>query len=277
MGKSTAWDVCVSEIDTEKLASDLEAAGVGYLIFTMMQRTRFMCAPNAVFDGITGYQPGEACAKRDLVTDLYESLSKRGIDLMLYWTGDGPLDDPKAGSAYGYTTQNEPVGQGFVEKWAATGAEYSRRYGKKVKGWWVDGCYKQIGYDQKKLEILARGLRTGNPDAIIALNRGVEKRVEAYADCEDYTCGEMNAFEDLPDTRFVGGKQWHILSYLGESPDTPWNGWCRPGCRYDGAYMREYVKRVHSRGGVVTVDVILFRDGHLDPAQIGVLSEIGRD
>ncbi len=34
----------------------------------------------------------------------------------------------------------------------------------KVVGWWVDGCYQSIGYDENKLAILAKGLKSGNPD-----------------------------------------------------------------------------------------------------------------
>lgn len=52
-----------------------------------------MIAPNAQYDVYTGYAPGEACATRDLVLDLYDALSPQGIKLMLYWTGDGPHFD----------------------------------------------------------------------------------------------------------------------------------------------------------------------------------------
>jgi hypothetical protein len=33
------------------------------------------------------------------------------------------------------------------------------RYGKKVAGWWVDGCYPFIGYDEERLNILASALK----------------------------------------------------------------------------------------------------------------------
>jgi hypothetical protein len=38
---------------------------------------------------------------RDLVADLYRSLEKRGIKLMLYWTGDGPREDAQATQGLG--------------------------------------------------------------------------------------------------------------------------------------------------------------------------------
>ena len=59
LGRSTTWDECVKEFDTERFASAMAEAGAGYVIFTTHQRTRFMIAPNATFDRITGYQFGE--------------------------------------------------------------------------------------------------------------------------------------------------------------------------------------------------------------------------
>ena len=94
LGRRTSWDDCVREFDTEKFAERMHEAGAGYVIFTMMQRSRFLIAPNATFDRKTGYKPGEACATRDLVEDLYQSLNKR-IALMLYWTGTGRATIPR--------------------------------------------------------------------------------------------------------------------------------------------------------------------------------------
>jgi len=53
-------------------------AGAGYVIFTVMQVSRFMIAPNAAFDRISGYPPGEACAARDLV-DLVDTIKMKRV------------------------------------------------------------------------------------------------------------------------------------------------------------------------------------------------------
>ncbi|MBN2308021.1 MAG: alpha-L-fucosidase, partial [Candidatus Hydrogenedentes bacterium] len=172
MGKSTPWDECVRDFDTERFADAAAEAGAGYVIFTVMQISRFMIAPNATFDRISGYQPGEACATRDLVEDLYQSLSKRNIRLMLYWTGDGPRADEKAGPAFGC---GSPVSTEFVQKWADVFREYGERYGDKVAGIWCDGCYSFIGYDDEKLRILSDGLHAGSDTRIVAMNPGVEE------------------------------------------------------------------------------------------------------
>jgi len=274
LGRSTTWDECVKEFDTERFASAMAEAGAGYVIFTTHQRTRFLIAPNAAFDRITGYRPGEACATRDLIEDLYHSLSKRKIPLMLYWTGTGPSSDAKANASMGWDT---PIPDAWIKKWAAITAEYGERYGKKVAGWWVDGCYAKhgnLGYNDAKLAPLARALKAGNPQRIIALNPGVE--LSAYSVHDDYTAGEMNAFLERPASRWLDGKQWHVLSYLGpERADNYLSaGWCEPGSKYGKQELAEYVRTVHQKGGVVSIDVLLFRDGGIDRSQLEVLKAI---
>lgn len=268
LGKGSSWDECVRDFDTERFADTMAEAGAGYVIFTVMQISRHMIAPNATFDRITGYKPGEACATRDLIEDLYVSLNRRGIPLMLYWTGDGPRADAKAGPAYGCGT---PVSKEFVQKWADTFREYGERYGDKIAGIWCDGSYSFIGYDDEKLGILAEGLRAGNPNRIIALNPGVDPLVKAYTPHEDYTCGEQNKFFDMPAGRFLNGEQWHILSFLSGT----W--WGAPGVGYAKADLAEYVFDVNQRGGVVSVDVLLFRDGSLDRSQVETLKAVRKE
>ena len=271
----TDWSEYIDSLDADLIAGQIAEANAGYLCLTVMQRSKNMLAPNETFNRITGYKTGEACAKRDFIDDMYKALNKHGIDLLLYYTGDGPLDDPQAGKAFGYTSQNDKVPMEFVQKWADVVREYSIRYGSKVKAWWADGCYSFIGYDEPRLKIMAEALRAGNPDALVALNRGVEARVSAYSEHDDFTTGEMNDFTDLPDSRFISGAQWHTLSFLGVPPDgNIYNGWCQPGVKYTGEYMRDYITKVHERGGVVTIDVCMFRDGRIDKDQMNVLRKL---
>ncbi len=264
LGRETSWDECVDEFDTDRFAATMHEVGAGYVIFTVMQRKRTLIAPNATFDRITGYKPGQACARRDLIEDLYTSLSRYKIPLMLYYTGDGPCDDPQAAKAFGWSN---PVTDDFVQRWSSVAREYGERYGKKVVGWWVDGSYPWLEYNDPRLAVFADALRAGNPDRIIAFNRGVDPKVMSYTPHEDYTCGEQNRFFDIPAKRFLDGEQWHILSFLGDR-------WGAPGCHYSKQDLRDYVFEVHRRGGVVSIDVILFRDGSLDRSQVELLKAV---
>ena len=274
LGRATSWDECVREFDVERFADAMAEAGAGYVIFTTHQRTRFLIAPNATFDRITGYRPGEACATRDLIEDLYQALHKRNIPLMLYWTGNGPSTDAKANAAMGWQA---PIAREWLLKWASITEEYALRYGDKVAGWWVDGCYFKHGnlqYDDEKLGVLARALKAGNPKRIIGLNPGVE--LTAYSRHEDFTAGEQNRFHIQPTGRWLNGEQWHVLSYLGA--DRPGNylaaGWGEPGVRYPKEELAQYVSTVNQAGGVVSIDVLLYRDGGLDRSQREVLKAL---
>jgi len=275
--KETSWNDCVNGFDAALLARQLKEAGAGYLFFTVMQGTRYLCAPNAAYNEITGFKPGEAASDRDLINDLYEALNPYGIDLYLYYTGDGPHMDPVGGPAFGFTEPRTGVTYEFINKWAAVLREYCVRYGDKVKGWWIDGCYTFFDYDDDKLKIYKDAVRAGNERAVVAFNGGVFDKVAYYCIHDDFLCGEMNDFVDMPGSRFLKGKQWHLLAPIGVSPDeTAWNAWCKPGVKRSGAYMREYVRKVNEKGGVVTVDVCLMRDGSFLTDQFEVLKEIGR-
>lgn len=263
MGKpQVSLDEWVNGFDVEHFADQVKESGAPYVFVTMMQRTRYMIAPNSTYDRLTGYKPGEACSKRDLVLDLADSLEKRGVKLMLYWTGDGPRQDPQA--AKGMGGWNGKVTDAYVQNWADVAAEYSKRYGEKVHGWWVDGCYTHIGYNEKRWGILARGLKAGNPKAIIALNNPSMSHANSSSDFDDFTTGEVNAFTDVPDSRWRDGKQFHVLSYLGPN-------WGTPGTRYSADYLTDYVGAVNDAGGVVTIDVAQFRDGSIDTKQLDVI------
>jgi len=219
LGKQTSWDECVRDFDTERFAADVEASGAGYAIVTVMQISRFMIAPNATFDRITGYKPGEACATRDLIEDLYQSLSRRNIKLMLYWTGDGPRADDKAGPAYGC---GNPVSKEFVQKWADTFREYGERYGDKIAGIWCDGCYSFIGYDDEKLGILAAGLHAGSDTRIIALNPGVDPEVRRTSSMK-YPSNAISAASSgtfFPSSARPGGPTRASATRKPSSPNT---------------------------------------------------------
>jgi len=290
----TGWDECVNALDVELLARQLYEINAGYLIFTVMQQSRYMIAPNNTFDRLTGYAPGQACAARDLIGDLYNALEKYNIALFLYFTGDGPTHDEKAASGIKGTSKF-PVEDGFVRLWASVLEEYSVRYGEKIKGWWVDGLYEGIGYNDDNIKIVRDAALKGNPDALFSANYlgclsgGENKYIEGIGDtlfgnfyheivaptkyC-DYTAGEVVNFDAYPHGRFIGNAQSHVLSFLGIPPEPirVYDGWAKSGSKYSGGYMRRYIECVNKIGGVVSVDVCLHRSGSIDKEQLSVLN-----
>ena len=202
------WEERVAMFDTDRYARTLHEVGAHYAFFTLMQGSRYLCAPNAAFDRICGTRPGEACSRRDLIRDLIDSLKKYDIPLFLYYTGDGPYLDPECGPKMGYhDRETEVVNPLFVENWCEVLREYSLRYGDGVKGWWIDGTFRYLGYrDDEFFKLYREAALAGNPDAIIAFNNGVSQpdtdrpEVQKYLDGITHPLARVRALEAVADT-----------------------------------------------------------------------------
>lgn len=299
LGRNTSWSDCVDEFNVVAYADSVSTAGARWAIITMMQGSRYLLGPNSVYDAFTGYAPGDACSRRDLVLELSDALSARGIALMLYWTGDGPHEDAQASAGLGWPeapTSRSDVPLLFAQRWAAVMAEYAQRYAGRIAGWWVDGCYtvrgsvethlvpahhapfieltlcpltllmpQYFGYDDDKLYPYSEAVRSGNPLALLALNHGVQHPISRYSAWENYTCGESNDFTEIPVSRFVNGSLWHELSFIGSA-------WAAPGVRYSAPVLGAYLAAVNSIGGAVSIDAQLFRNGSINAQQVAVLA-----
>jgi hypothetical protein len=277
MGKITRWDSCVNDFNTDLFAKQMNDIGAGYVIFTMYQGTRFICTPSESFEKITGYKRGEATSHRDLIMDLSNSLQKYNIKLFLYVTGDGTYRDQQANVAFKNPmlqwkqNSNKFIATGvWVNNWAGVLQEWSMRYGKRISGWWVDGAFSFHGYNDVLLSKFYYVLKSGNQNSVVAFNPSPQKKVMYYSKWDDYTAGEMNDFKDLPS---IGGKingtQWHIVSYLGTD-------WKSPAVRYTKKYMVNYINKVNSLGGVVTINTSLFRNGSISAEQLTFLKEVSK-
>ena len=255
----------VNQFDVDALAAQLESVGAKYLVLTLGQNSGFMNSPNPTYERVTGYQPGERCSTRDLPLDLYRVLHPKGIRLMLYLPCQVPNRDVRAQQAFGLAQgpKDQPIDVAFAKKWAEVIHDWSARYGDKVAGWWFDGGYEWVGFNNEIAAIYADAVKRGNPNAIVTFNPGV--KLIRWTEAEDYTAGELNEpFETVPTERWVDGSQWHALTYLGSS-------WSKRDTRYPAKRWADWVGNVVANGGVVTLDV----GPNWDPQQgpIGAISE----
>lgn len=268
------WNEHVACLDVKKLAEQLHEVGAHYFCITTQQGKSPMTVPTKRYEEITGYKTGEMTPERDFVPELYEELQKYGIDLMLYCTGDGPWLDDKAGKAFGYRCENHeiPVTTEFVRKWAEVLEEMSVRYGKMVKGWWMDGCHPCIDYDEEKWTIFKDAIKKGNPEAVVAFNASIVDRVKSFSPQDDYVAGERSWFDQIPDdSNYIdGGKLWHIFTYMGYNKENfgVHNGWGQKGCRFTPEYLYDFVKAATDKGGMVTIDINMDRYGNFDTEQL---------
>ena len=171
----------------------------------------------------------------------------------------------------------------FVKNWAAVLEEYAVRYGSLVKGWWVDGCYKDLGYNNELLSVYYKAIKKGNPEAMSAFNSGTASFVNNGDDTpvkwyenESFTCGEDNDFTYVFKARFTNGAQNHLLIPFGCYRDgNICAGWRNTGVRRSREYVAEYIRKNNAAGAVITVDIFVDQHGNFDPAQVEALKYIG--
>jgi alpha-L-fucosidase len=278
LGGGPDWNKRVDAFDVEKFAEQLQQTGAGYLIFTLGQNSGYYCSPNATYEKYAGYKTGERCSRRDLPMEIADALAKRGIRLMLYLPSRSPQRDKQAMIGLHDVDQQQPAPQEFTRRWSKVIAEWSLRYGKKISGWWFDGSYNTAGWDDLSKpynwNTWADACRAGNPEGILAFNPGtrIDKAFSALTDQQDYTAGEQNKFQATPETNPApNGVQWHILSFLG----THWAA--KDGPTNSDQYMIDYVRKVNSLGGTVSIDVNVSSDGTIYQPHLRQLIAIGRE
>jgi dienelactone hydrolase len=238
----------VEKFDVDALANQLETAGARYFVLTLGQNTGYFNSPNVTYDRYIGYKAGERCAKRDLPLALSVALKKKRIRLMLYLPCQVPNEDARAQAAFGLPQgkKDQPINLVFAQKWAEVIQEWSDRYGENISGWWFDGGYEHIHFNESIAEVYARAAKHGNPKTIVTFNPGV--RVIHYSEAEDYTAGELNEpLDQVPASRWLNGSQWHALTFLGST-------WGQRDTRYSAEQWADWVGKVAGRQGVVTLD-----------------------
>lgn len=270
------WVKTTDSLDIKAYAARIAATGATHFGITLMQGTKYMLSPNKTYDEIAGTKPGEACAIRDVPLELGEELAKYGVDLYLYYTGDGPHKDPVIGGRFGMVEADRTATPAFVANWSAVLKEYAVRYGSLVKGWWIDGCYDFFKYNEELMAPYWDACHAGNPDCLVAMNCGVlsgqpQKRYSK----DEYTSGEYNDFVVIPESGIIDGAFAHMLAPLGIAPNGDNNcSWKCPGLKRDGEYMYNYIKKLHEVGCALTIDIMVYPDGTFDPAQAEMLAKL---
>ncbi|MCE5279566.1 MAG: alpha-L-fucosidase [Planctomycetaceae bacterium] len=247
-GTIEEWNKRLDGFDVDGLAKQLKELGAGYLMITSKHGGKFTLAPNAAFEKAN---PG-CTPKRDLIGDLAEALDKQGIGLMLYYATGMGIDKPKVANVTA-----EVIG------------EWSKKYGKKVRGWWLDN---NVG-DQDLQKLIADAARSGNPDTVVGFSPPKAPSPRRNSPQDDYTAGNTHAPGPARCSgRFVDGAQWHILTYLG-------NNWAgvhkKAGMRFSPERAAGMTAGALSKGGVVTWDVKPLASGLIDPAYLPGLKAIG--
>lgn len=287
------WNRQVKAFDVQATVELLRKVRAGYLIFTIGQSSGFYCSPNATYERIVGGP--SRLSRRDLLGEMADACAAAGIPLIAYLPVHGPTAYREANEALGFTPTwdasnwglkpgSYTVRPGVDERmseaqgnWEAIIREWSLRWGKQVRGWWMDGCYhadKMYRHkDAPNFASFTAALKAGNPDSLVAFNSGVFPMVKPTSEFDDYTAGEMNEMT-APNKfyalgRLVDGAQFHLLSFLGSF-------WRDGEPRYPDGLVIEYTRYINSLGGVMSWDVPIDMAGRIPDAFVAQLTAIGR-
>jgi hypothetical protein len=269
------WNKLVDGFDVEGIAKQLQSVGAGYYQISIGQNSGYYLSPNATYDKLTGAQQSK-CSRRDLVADLYEALNKRGIRLLVYLPSGAPARDHAADTALEWRNGPYPNRE-FQVKWEQVIREWSQRWGKKVVGWWFDGCYFPNSMYRSpqapNFASFAAGARAGNPDAAVAFNPGVVYRILSMTPYEDFTAGEIDQPERVTIRRAADGKmdgvQIQMLSYLGTT-------WGTGSPRFSTEQAVGFSRKIAEAGGAVTWDVPVELNGTISRAFVDQLAAVGK-
>jgi hypothetical protein len=195
---------------------------------------------------------------------------------MVYLPSGAPAGDSIARA--GLQWQNGPhPNREFQIKWEQVIREWSERWGKKISGWWFDGCYwpntMYRSPEPPNFASFAAAARVGNLQSAVAFNPGVVYRSLSLTPHEDFTAGEIDQPERISIKRASGGKidgaQIHILSFLGET-------WGMGSPRFSIEQIVGWSNKVADEGGVITWDVPIQSSGLISQPFIDQLSRIGQ-
>ncbi len=265
------WNKRVDAFDVAGLAAQLESMGAPYCVITLGQNSGHYCTPNATYDKYVAKGRPSKCARRDLIADLYDVLSPKGIRLMVYLPAGAPNRDKKAMAGLKWKN-GAHRNREFQIMWEAVIREWSTRWGRKVAGWWFDGCYwPDATYRHEEppnFKSFAAAARAGNPDSILAFNPGVKVPIICHTPVEDYTAGEIGNALDLGAkckqgrySRWVDAAQLHMLTYLGPT-------WGRGKPRFTNEQVADITRNVVACGGVVSWDVPIRVSGLIEPEHV---------
>jgi hypothetical protein len=271
---SEAWDERIDRFDVPRFASQVAQSGAGYVIWTLGQNSGHFCSPNATYDAITEIHPSK-CSRRDLIAEIADALAAYNIKTIAYLPSGAPQFDTQAVAALQWRVDDNDTRQAiFQMHWQEIIRQWSTRWGDKISGWWIDGCYwpEQMYFheDSPNMTSFIAALRAGNPDGIVAFNRGPAAPVKPFSDLEDYTAGETS--EGLPLSVEVKDNgqcesQFHVLVFAGAS-------WGRGAPRFNADFVRTYTHFINSRGGAVSWDIPIGEQGEIPVAFLELVGNI---
>jgi len=250
----------VDDFDVNRFAEMVEATGAGYVILTIGHAESYCPAPLKAWEK---YHPGKT-TRRDLIAEMADALSAKGIKLMCYLNAASLGKYPKAGEEEFTRIMTEVV------------TEFGQHYKEKVAGYWFDCCYQaREKYPGFSFREFFKACKAGNPNRIVALNSWIYPNVSEW---QEYWAGETGSPVGLPlngTTQEHGpgaGLRYHALLIM--EPYWVQQRVEMPRPQFTAQRLGDYIGQCKANGGAVTINLGIYQDGTVDPNAVNVLKEV---
>ena len=250
----------VKDFDVHAFVNMVERTGADYVIFTGCWAETYIPAPLQQWEK---EYPGHT-TKRDLITEISDSLNKRNIKFFLYL------------STHVYAKYDKVNSEEFGRLNYELLSEIGARFKDKIAGYWFDGWYqsyqKHPGFDFEKFYTVCK---IGNPNRLVALNTWLYPNVSEW---QDYWAGEIYSPGTIPQDRVVKsgpGKnlQFHTLLALeADWAHTSLNSKVHP-VRLSTSDLINYISSCHGKGPV-TINIEIYQDGTISEEALTVMEKI---
>jgi hypothetical protein len=251
------WNKKVNSFQIKKFANQLSELKVPYFFITIGQGGNYYCSPNATFEKLFGPSNGKL-SSRDLVLELAEELTSRGIKMCVYLPAVGRRDSADV-----------------QQKWRDVITEWSERWGGLISAWWIDGA---VFKSPEVYKAYTAAFKSGNPKALVSYNVGPvgmsRKQLVPVTEHEDFLAGEcdyvlptcatipshlgkhfnINGTGDYYQGPNISGDQLHFLNFLGS-----WWGTGEP--RFSDELVSSWTKHINDHEGAVSWDLPISDEG----------------
>ena len=274
-GEKKTWPGFAQDFQLESFVDMVEKTGAGFVVWSATWRTYYFPAPIKAIDEILLGRT----SKRDLVMEIANELTKRGIKLILYYhVGHG--DQPNTNwwnRNWNPNWLEENYDKSlFFKNWQNIITEVGERYGKKLAGWLFDDDCVIYPADY---ETLGRAAKAGNPDRLVAYNSWIGSR---FTEFQDYSFGEgfLGADkETVTNGKFVTGPFKGLQAFGCVMLDGPDWGVYQPNFKILPPFYSEEKAAAIARHAAQTkapiaFNLLMYEDGTVSPASLKTMERI---
>lgn len=258
-GSHKNYEQAVNDFNVEKFANMVDETGAGYVIFTIGHAEQYCPAPIRSWEKC---HPGKT-TQRDLIVEIADALSKKGIKLVCYMHSLGTAN---------FHNVNHQI---FYKNFSSILEELGNRYKDKIAGYWFD-CWYQIfeGYPDFPFEDFYKTTKIGNSDRIVCLNSWIYPPVTPW---QDYWAGEVASPIEIPVNGYLGNGPVTDLPYQTLLIMEPY--WVQqkaemPEPRFTSKELAKYIKECNQNKGAVTINLGIYQDGTVGAKALQVMKEV---